>query len=98
HPPLHPFPTRRSSDLGGITLNGTIDASGAAGGGRVELDAANTLSLAGGGKILANGTSTGTSATDPYSNGGLVRLSSASTAPGVRSEEHTSELQSLTNI
>src|SRR5262249_59778427 len=33
------------ADGGGITMNGTIDASGAAGGGRVELDAASKLWL-----------------------------------------------------
>jgi hypothetical protein len=71
------------ADAGSITFNGTIDASGNTGGGRVELDAANTLTLAGGSRILANGNSTGTGASDPYTNGGLVRLSSRSTASGI---------------
>jgi filamentous hemagglutinin family protein len=69
------------ADAGSIAVNGTINTSGLTGG-RVELDAANLLSLAAGSRVLATGTSTGTGASDPYSNGGLVRLSSRS-ASGV---------------
>src|SRR5262249_3663098 len=70
------------ADTGSITLNGTINASGASGG-RVDLDAGDLLSLGAGSRILASGPSQGAAPTGPYSHGGLVRLSTSSTAPGV---------------
>src|SRR5262249_38231526 len=71
------------ADTGSITLNGTIDASGAAGGGGVGVDGGELLSLGAGSRRLPHGAAKGAATTDPYSNGGLVRLSTSSTAPGV---------------
>ncbi len=65
-----------SADAGSITIGGTIDATGAAGGGSIELDAMNDLTLSNGSFVLARGTSAASGASDPYSHGGNVALSS----------------------
>lgn len=62
------------ADAGAVNVAGVIDASGAAGGGTVELDAGQGIHLADGSRILANGTSTDTSASASYSDGGKVAL------------------------
>lgn len=65
-----------SADGGSITVGGTIDASGNAGGGSIELDAMNDLTLSNGSFVLARGTSAASGAADAYSHGGSVELSS----------------------
>ncbi|MDP3136170.1 MAG: filamentous hemagglutinin family protein, partial [Burkholderiaceae bacterium] len=62
------------ADSGSIDVRGTIDASGIAGGGEVELDAGQGIHLFGGSRILANGTSADTAADAAYSDGGTVGL------------------------
>jgi hypothetical protein len=69
-----------SADAGRVTIAGTIDASGATGGGSVEVNASGNTTLAAGGKILAQGTSSGTGALDAPSDGGSVRLASRGAA------------------
>lgn len=62
-----------SADAGGITIAGTLDASGTAGraGGTVEVAARDNLTLASGGRIAATGTGAAT-------DGGSVSLASRS--------------------
>ncbi|HQT71371.1 MAG TPA: hypothetical protein PLE48_13235, partial [Thiobacillus sp.] len=62
------------ADSGSIDVRGTIDASGIAGGGEVELDAGQGIHLFGSSRILANGTSADTAAGAAYSDGGTVGL------------------------
>lgn len=62
------------ADAGAINVKGRLDASGAAGGGQVELDAGQGIHLYGGGRIAASGTSTDTAADAAYSDGGKVAL------------------------
>ena len=50
------------ADAGAINVKGSLDASGATGGGQVELDAGQGIHLVGGSRIAANGTSTDTAA------------------------------------
>ncbi|MEO8134859.1 MAG: filamentous hemagglutinin family protein [Betaproteobacteria bacterium] len=64
-----------SADGGSITVGGTIDASGASGGGSIEIDAMNDLTLSGGSFVLARGTSAAIGPADAYSHGGNVELS-----------------------
>ncbi|ABB31692.1 filamentous hemagglutinin family outer membrane protein [Geobacter metallireducens RCH3] len=59
-----------SADSGDVTVNGTVDASHATGGGRVELFAGRNVTVASGGSVTAKGTGTGAS-------GGDVTLGSA---------------------
>lgn len=61
---------RVSADGGNLLVNGTVDASHAAGGGRVELSAGKDLTVASGGAVKAKGTGAGAS-------GGEVFLGSA---------------------
>ena len=60
------------ADSGSVNVAGLIDASGQAGGGKVELDAGKDIQLTGG--VLANGTGSSTGVDDAYSNGGNVGL------------------------
>ena len=62
------------ADAGAINVKGSLDASGATGGGQVELDAGQGIHLGGGSRIAANGTSTDTAAGAAYSDGGKVAL------------------------
>jgi filamentous hemagglutinin family protein len=62
------------ADTGAIAVRGGIDASGTAGGGKVELDAGQGIHLYDGSRILANGTSTDTAADAAYSDGGKAAL------------------------
>ncbi|MBI3433123.1 MAG: filamentous hemagglutinin family protein [Hydrogenophilales bacterium] len=62
------------ADAGSINVKGSLDASGAAGGGQVELDAGQGMHLYSGSRIAANGTSTDTTADAAYSGGGKVAL------------------------
>src|SRR5262249_35977935 len=62
------------TDTGHIAIAGTIDASGPAGGGRIELAAGSSLTLAEGSVLTAAGTSTGIGAADAFADGGLVRV------------------------
>ncbi len=64
-----------STDGGSIFVNGTIDASDAAGGGSIELNAMKDLVLSNGSFLLARGTSDAIGAADAYSPGGDVALS-----------------------
>src|SRR5262249_58113074 len=97
-PPLHSFPTRRSSDLGRtigydalnrpVTVNGvtyTYDADGA----RLSMTSSGTTTTYFGDDFeVTNGTTTK-----------YLRFAGRRVAKKVgRSEEHTSELQSLTNL
>ncbi|MEI6721501.1 MAG: filamentous hemagglutinin family protein [Betaproteobacteria bacterium] len=66
-----------SADTGNITLEGTVDVSGAAGGGRAGLFAGQDLTLASGSLIDARGTSQGTGGSAPIANGGTVEVSAA---------------------
>lgn len=63
-----------AADAGSIVVQGTVDASGPTGGGRVELYANQDLTLSKGSLIDVRGTSTQTGSSDPYSNGGQVEL------------------------
>jgi filamentous hemagglutinin len=65
-----------SVDQGSILVKGMIDASDAAGGGSIELNAMNNLTLDVGSQLLARGMSSGVGAADAYSHGGEVSLSS----------------------
>ena len=62
------------ADAGAINVKGSLDASGATGGGQVELDAGQGIHLVGGSRIAASGTSTDTAADAAYSDGGKVAL------------------------
>lgn len=62
------------ADAGAVNVAGTLDASGAAGGGRVEIDAGRGIHLYEGSRILANGTSADTAANAAYSDGGKAGL------------------------
>ncbi|MBC7781728.1 MAG: filamentous hemagglutinin family protein, partial [Proteobacteria bacterium] len=64
-----------TADQGTIDVRGTIDASTPQGGGRVEINAGSDLTVAGTGRIVAAGTGTGVAATDRYSHGGEIVLS-----------------------
>lgn len=61
---------------GSIFVGGIIDASDAAGGGTIELNAMNDMVLSNDSFLLARGTSAAAGATDAYSHGGRVELSS----------------------
>jgi hypothetical protein len=62
------------ADAGAINVKGRLDASGATGGGQVELDAGQGVHLYSGSRIAANGTSVDTAADAAYSDGGKVAL------------------------
>lgn len=62
------------ADAGAINVKGSLDASGATGGGQVELDADQGIHLFGGSRIAASGTSADTAADAAYSDGGKVAL------------------------
>lgn len=66
-----------AADSGRIDVAGTLDASSARGSGRVSVWAANGLALAAGSRVLANGTSTAAGSAAALSDGGRVRLSTA---------------------
>ncbi len=66
-----------AADAGRIDIAGTLDAQSVRGGGKVDVWAANGLALTGA-SVRAGGTSTGADAASPVSNGGVVRLSTAS--------------------
>ena len=59
---------------GAINVHGSLDASGHAGGGKVELDAGQGIHLVGGSRILANGTAYRHRGRCAYSDGGKVGL------------------------
>jgi filamentous hemagglutinin family protein len=65
---------RLVADSGSVNVAGVLDASGVTGGGQVELDAGQGIHLKSTSRILANGTSTATGASDAYSDGGKVGL------------------------
>lgn len=62
------------ADAGVINVKGSLDASGATGGGQVELDAGQGIHLVGGSRIAANGTSSDIAPDAAYSDGGKVAL------------------------
>jgi filamentous hemagglutinin family protein len=68
-----------TADSGDMTVAGTIDASGATGGGRIELSAGGVMTLAGTSVLNA----AGTGAAGVVADGGLVRVESRSQAADV---------------
>src|SRR5262249_59931732 len=91
-PHLHSFPTRRSSDLYHLT----DDA-----GGRFAIDPSTGIVTVADGSLLNYESATSHNITVRASDGTLISSSRTFTIAvtnAARSEEHTSELQSLTNL
>lgn len=63
-----------TADQGSVTVDGTIDASAANGGGSVSVYAGQNLTVGPGGTISTRATSTDASATGTYANGGSIDL------------------------
>src|SRR5262249_62389832 len=97
HPSLHSFPTRRSSDLlATFTLGNNVE----------NLIFTGTVAFTGNGNALdnviiggvGNDTLSGNAGNDTLDGGAGNDTLSGGDGNDTRSEEHTSELQSLTNL
>src|SRR5690606_40767842 len=92
HPALHPFPTRRSSDLLMSSTEATVFDVIVIGGGHAGCEAASAAARAGARTALV---------THRFDTIGVMSCNPAIGGLGkghLRSEEHTSELQSRENL
>jgi filamentous hemagglutinin family protein len=81
--------TVTGNDSGSITIGGTLDASGSPGGGDIELDARNNLTLASSGRILATGTGAKASGGFVTLKAGDVVLGQPSAVSGITDVAHS---------